>query len=176
MHALEGNWRAVLHDVERVGDRRDIATTALAGDAYGALGDTAQEAAAWATIEAMAQSNPEPFNRQYTLFHLEHGIHLDETRMLLEREIAIRQDVYGWDQLAFARYLCGDVSGAAQAIKAAMATGAQDANLYYRAALIAREQGDSLRSRTLAAHALQLNPHFHHRYVADARVLAHARQ
>ncbi|MGH7694825.1 MAG: tetratricopeptide repeat protein [Gemmatimonadaceae bacterium] len=175
MHALEGNWRAVLHDVERVGDRRDIATTALAGDAYSALGDTAKAATTWAAIEAMARDNPEPFNRQYTLFHLEHGIHVDETRMLLEREIAIRQDVYGWDQLAFARYLTNDISGAARAIKAAMATGTKDANLYYRAAIITRAQGDTARARALAAQALELNPYFHHRYVADARALARAR-
>ena len=174
MHALDGNWRAVLQDVERVGDRRDIATTALAGDAYAALGDTAKAATMWAAIEAMARNNPEPFNRQYTLFHLEHGIHVDETRMLLEREIAIRQDVYGWDQLALARYLTNDISGAATAIRNAMASGTKDANLYYRAALIARAQGDTVRSRALAAQALQLNPHFHHRYVADARVLARA--
>jgi Flp pilus assembly protein TadD len=171
MHALAGNWRAVLRDVERVGDRLDIATTALAGDAYAALGDTAKAAATWAAIEAMAQANPEPFNRQYTLFHLEHGIRVEETRLLLEREIAIRQDVYGWDQLAFARYLTGDVSGAAQAINAAMATGTQDANLYFHAALIARARGDTARARALAAQALELNPHFHHRYVADARAL-----
>lgn len=174
MHALEGNWRAVLNDVERVGDRLDIATAALAGDAYAALGDTAKAATTWSAIEVMARANPEPFNRQYTLFRLEHGIHVDETRKLLEREIAIRQDVYGWDQLAFARYLTGDVSGAAEAIKAAMATGTQDANLYYRAAIIARAQGDTVRARALAEQALKLNPYFHHRYAADARALVRA--
>ncbi|HEV8365355.1 MAG TPA: tetratricopeptide repeat protein [Gemmatimonadaceae bacterium] len=172
MHALEGNWRAVLHDIERVGDRKDIATTVLAGDAFAALGDTSQAQSQWRKAEAMALANPEPFNRQLTLFHLEHGIDVNATRTLLEREITIRQDVYGWDQLAFARYLTGDVSGAAQAIKAAMAAGTKDANLYYRAALIARAQSDTVRSRTLAAHALELNPHFHHRYAANARVLA----
>jgi tetratricopeptide (TPR) repeat protein len=175
MHALEGNWRAVLHDVERVGNRLDIATAALAGDAYAALGDTAKAVTSWNATEAMSRNNPEPFNRQHTLFHLEHGIHVEETRMLLEREIAIRPDVYGWDQLAFARYLMGDMSGAAQAIDAAMATGTQDANLYYRAALIARAQRDTARARALAAQALERNPYFHHRYAADARALAGAR-
>ncbi|MGQ0640734.1 MAG: tetratricopeptide repeat protein [Gemmatimonadaceae bacterium] len=172
LHALKGDWRAVLRDVERVGDRSDIATTALAGDAYAALGDTANAATNWNAAETMARENPEPFNRQFTLFRLEHGIEVDETRALLEREIAIRQDVYGWDQLALARYLTGDLPGAAAAIKEAMAVGTQDANLYYRAAVIAQAQGDTIRSRTLAARALQLNPHFHHRYVVDARTLA----
>jgi tetratricopeptide (TPR) repeat protein len=175
LHALEGSWRAVLHDVARVGDRSDIATTALAGDAYAALGDTAKAVTSWHAAEAMALANPEPFNRQFTLFRLEHGIELAETRALLEREIAIRQDVYGWDQLAFARYLTGDLPGAAAASREALALGTPDANLYYRAAVIAHAQGETTRARALAADALQLNPHFHHRYVSDARALAGTR-
>jgi tetratricopeptide (TPR) repeat protein len=174
LHALHGEWRNALRAVERVGDRADIATTALAGDAYAALGDSIDAQSAWRRGQEMALANPEPFNRQWTLFRLEHGIALDETLALLEREIAIRQDVYGWDQLAFARYLAGDLSGAAAAIKEAMAVGTQDANLYYRGAMIARAQGDTIRARMLAAQALQLNPHFHHRYVANARDLASA--
>ena len=164
----------MLRAVERVGDRADIATMALAGDAYAALGETIKAQGAWSKAQAMARANPEPFNRQWTLFRLEHGLALDETRALLEREIAIRRDVYGWDQLAFARYLVGDLPGAAAAVKEAMARGTRDANLYYRGAIIARAQGDTIRSRMLAAQALQLNPHFHHRYVADARALASA--
>ncbi len=175
LHALEGDWRAVLRAVARVGDRIDIATSALAGDAYAALGDSAKAATTWTATEAIAFANPEPFNRQFTLFRLEHGVELDETRALLEREITIRQDVYGWDQLAFARYLTGDLPGAQAAIKKAMAMGTRDANLHYRAAMIARARGDTIRSRVLAAQALQLNAHFHHRYVADARALANAR-
>lgn len=172
IHALKGEWRKVLRAVERVGDRADVATTALSGDAHAALGDTANALTSWKAADAMALANPEPFNRQWTLFRLEHGIELDETRTLLEREIAIRQDVYGWDQLAFARYLAGDLPGAAAANQAAMAMGTRDANLYYRGAMIARAQGDSTRARMLATQALQLNPRFHHRYVADARALA----
>lgn len=174
LHALQGKWRRVIEDVERVGDRADIATTALAGDAYSALGDALKARAAGREIERKVRANPEPFNRQYTLFRLEHGLALDETRALLEREIKVRPDVYGWDQLAFARYLTSDLPGAEVAIREAMARGTQDANLYYRAATISRAQGDTIRAGRLTAQALQLNPHFHHRYVADARALARA--
>lgn len=174
IHALNGEWRKVLRAVERVGDRADIATTALAGDAHAALGDSADALRCWRDAEEMARENPEPFNRQWTLFRLEHGYAQEETRALLEREIALRQDVYGWDQLAYARYLTGDLRGAGVAITEAMSRGTRDANLYYRGAMIARAQGDTVRSRMLAAHALQLNSRFHHRYVADARALASA--
>ncbi len=174
LHALQGDWRAVLRDVARVADRADIATTTLAGDAYAALGDSASARERWSAAEAMARANPEPFNRQWTLFRLEHGIALKETRALLEREILERQDVYGWDQLAFARYLTRDLTGAAAAIREAMRPGTQDANLYYRAALIASAQGDSLSARSLAKRALGMNPKFHQRYAAEARALASA--
>ncbi|MGH7712555.1 MAG: hypothetical protein ACREOG_14790, partial [Gemmatimonadaceae bacterium] len=158
--------------VKHVGDRADIATTVLAGDAYAALGDWAKARAAWRASQEMALANPEPFNRQWTLFQLEHGVALHETRALLEREIAIRQDVYGWDQLALARYLTGDISGAKAAIDEAMTSGTQDANLLYHAAIIARAHGDTLEARLLAGKALAINPRFHHRDADKARTIA----
>ena len=175
MHALAGEWHDVLRDVERVGQRADIATTALAGDAHAALGDSTKAQQAWSKAYAMGRENPEPFNRQWTLFLLEHGIAPDDTRALLEREILERQDVYGWDQLAFARYLTGDLNGAAAAMREAMREGTQDANLFYRAAKIARAQGDAPTAQSLATQALAINAKFHHRYVAEARVIASAR-
>jgi tetratricopeptide (TPR) repeat protein len=123
----------------------------------------------------MARENPEPFNRQWTLFALEHGVRLLEIRELLEREIMIRQDVYGWDQLAMARYLTGDVSAAEQAIREAMRIGTQDANLYFHAALIAKARGDVPLAREFARQALSLNPNFHHRDVTRAQAIASAR-
>ncbi|MGQ0539491.1 MAG: hypothetical protein ACT4R6_11120, partial [Gemmatimonadaceae bacterium] len=144
-------------------------------DALAALGDSAAAMARWAAAERMAQENPEPFNRQWTLFRLEHGIALAATRELLEREIAVRRDVYGWDQLAWARYLTGDTDGAAQAMREALRIGTQDAGLYYHAALIARAQGDRALSDAWLARALALNPSFHHRFAEQARALAGAR-
>ena len=175
MHALAGKWRDVLRDVDQVGQRADIATIALAGDAYTALGDSTKAQQVWRKAYAMGRENPEPFNRQWTLFLLEHGIAVDDTRALLEREILERQDVYGWDQLAFARYLTGDLDGAAAAMREAMREGTQDANLIYRAAMIARAQGDVPTARSLATQALTINAKFHHRYVAEARAIASAR-
>lgn len=167
--ALRGEWRGVIEAVARVAERADIATTALAGDAYVALGDTVAAHHLWQKIEHMAATNPEPFNRQYTLFHLEHGIALESTRALLEREITLRQDVYGWDQLAVARYLTDDITGAQQAMNAAMRAGTQDANMLYHASLIARASGDTSAATSFVTRALALNPVFHHRYAALAR-------
>ncbi|HJU72438.1 MAG TPA: tetratricopeptide repeat protein [Gemmatimonadaceae bacterium] len=175
LHALRREWRDVLAAVSRAGDRTDIATIALMGDAYAALGDSIKAREAWSEARDMGTENPEPFNRQWTLFKLEHGIDLANTRALLEQEITIRQDVYGWDQLALARYMTNDIAGAAVAMREAMSVGTRDANLLYHAALIARAEGDPSRARSFAQQALELNPHFHHRFVPEARVLASGR-
>ncbi|MEW5914920.1 MAG: tetratricopeptide repeat protein [Gemmatimonadota bacterium] len=174
LHALRGEWREVLRSVERAGDRADIATTALAGDAYAALGDSLKAQGIRREAQEMALANPEPFNRQWTLFALEHGVSPHETRRVLESEIHVRRDVYGWDQLAVARYLTGDTVGAQAAMREAMKIGTQDANLYFHAALIAKAQGDTPLARELAKQALDMNPNFHHRDVARARALAGA--
>lgn len=113
--ADRGDWRDVVRYVERAGAGADIATLALAGDAHAALGDSAAASAWYARAERLAAERPEPFNRQWTLFRLEHRRDVRGTRALLEAESRARPDVYGWDLLAWARSLDGDSAGAAEA-------------------------------------------------------------
>ena len=56
--------------------------------------------------------------------------------------IAVRQDVYGYDQLAWALYLSGDYVAAGDAITRALRMGTRDAALFTHAAMIARALGD----------------------------------
>jgi tetratricopeptide (TPR) repeat protein len=140
LEAARGRWRAVIRYGVRAGAGADIATLALVGDAYAALSDTAAAEAWYRRVERLAAERPEPFNRQWSQFRLDHRRHLAETRALLEREVRIRPDVYGWDLAAWARYLDGDVSGAAEAITRAQRLGTSDAVLRRHAALIARAQ------------------------------------
>jgi tetratricopeptide (TPR) repeat protein len=140
LEAARGRWRAVIGYGVRAGAGADIATLALVGDAHAALGDTAAAEAWYSRAERLAAERPEPFNRQWSQFRLDHRRHVAETRSLLEREVRIRPDVYGWDLVAWARYLDGDVSGAAEAITRAQRLGTSDANLERHAAVIARAQ------------------------------------
>ena len=140
LEAARGRWRAVIRYGLRAGAGADIATLALLGDAHATLGDTAAAEAWYGRAERLAAERPEPFNRQWSQFRLDHRRHVAETRMLLEREVRIRPDVYGWDLVAWARYLDGDVSGAADAITRAQRLGTRDAILQHHAALIARAQ------------------------------------
>jgi len=140
---LRGDWKRVIAHGERAGAGADLATLALVGDAHAALGDRAAADASWAAVERAAAANPEPFNRQWTQFRLDHRRRLPETLALLRREITVRQDVYGYDQLAWALYLSGDYVAARDAITRALRMGTRDAVLFRHAAMIARAPGDT---------------------------------
>lgn len=169
VRAARGQWRDALEAIAHVGEAMDLQTRALGGDAWAATGDSAAARAWWEATEQQALENPEPFNRQWTMFRLEHGRSLAETRDLLEREVAIRTDVFGWGQLAWARLLTGDVAGAEEAVRRATAPGARDGWLSYVAGLVAEAAGDQAGATRAFREALEINPHFHHRLADDAR-------
>jgi tetratricopeptide (TPR) repeat protein len=169
--ALRGQWRDAIALGERMGARMDLATMAVVGDAHMALGETAAAEARFRALEHSAAANPEPFNRQWTLFRLEHGREIPATRALLEREIGVRQDVYGYDQLAWARHMSGDDAGAHAAMMQALRLDTPDASLYFHAGMIEYALNRPDAARRQLERALQLNPHFHHRFAGEARAV-----
>src|SRR5262245_5769612 len=66
--AAEHKWRDALNEVARVGDRADLATLALAGDAARALGNQQQAQSFYDQVAHNARTKPEPFARQWTQF------------------------------------------------------------------------------------------------------------
>jgi tetratricopeptide (TPR) repeat protein len=115
-HATRRQWRDALTWAGRVSPvLLDLQTLALVGDALAALGDTAAARRTWDEVERRAHAGPEPFNRQWTQFRLDHGIAPAETRGILEQEILERPDELGWRMLAQAREATGDAAGAAAA-------------------------------------------------------------
>ncbi len=136
--AARHDWRGVIRWGERAGDAPDLATLGLVGDAYAALGDSVVAETWWAAVERAAAANPEPFNRQWTQFRLDHGRRIPETLALLRAEIAVRRDVLGYDQLAWALYLSGDYAAARAAMAQALRMGTRDAALLAHAAIIQR--------------------------------------
>lgn len=164
--AARGRWRSVITWGERAagaGGAADIATLALVGDAHAARGDTARAEAWYGRAERLAADRPEPFNRQWTQFRLDHGRRVAEARALLEREVRIRPDVYGWDLVAWARYLDGDVAGASEAMGRALRLGTRDAALFHHAAVIAQARGHAVEADRWFRAAHETNPYFHPR-------------
>jgi tetratricopeptide (TPR) repeat protein len=167
--ALRHDWREVIELGERVGARADIATLAVIGDAHAALGHAVEAESWYQAIEQAAQDNPEPFNRQWTLFRLDHDRQVAPTMSLLRDEIRVRQDVYGWDQLAWALYRTGDYAEARAAMTQALRMGTRDAVLFFHAGLIERALGNDVAAERLLREAVTLNPHFHPNFPARAQ-------
>ncbi|MFN2420552.1 MAG: tetratricopeptide repeat protein [Gemmatimonadota bacterium] len=162
LRALDGDWQGALEWGRRaIAIVPDMATVALVGDAWAALGDSSRAEAAYADVERLARETSEPYARQWTLFRLEHGRELASTRSILEREIVDRPDVYGWDQLAWARYLTGDLAGAQTAIAEALRMGTRDGTLFLHAGIIERALGNRSAARVNLERAVALNPRFH---------------
>jgi len=159
IEAAWGRWRQAIRWGERaLAIAPDIATLALVGDAWAARGDSARGRAFWARADAAGPANPEPFNRPWTLFLLDHGRRLPETRDLLSAEITARGDVYGWDQLAWALHLTGDHAAAESAMAQALRLGTRDAMLFFHAGRIALAVGDTVRATRWLEDALRVNP------------------
>jgi len=172
---LRGEWERVLAYGEAAGDRADIATQALMGDAAAELGRAAEAEGWYGRAEAAAAANPEPYNRQWTAFRLDHGRAIPETRALLEREIVGRRDVLGYDMLAWARFRAGDVAGARAAMGRALALGTPDATFHFHAGMIERAAGNPAGAREHLEKALDINPRFHPRFAAVARAVLNDR-
>lgn len=111
---LEGRPKRTVALVERAFDGVDLATLALAGDAWVALGQPARAERFYDELERRAAANPEPFNRQLSDFRVTHRRRLEETLATLEGEIAERPDMLGYDLLARALCAAGRVQEAAR--------------------------------------------------------------
>lgn len=170
LEAARGKWKNAIAYAKRVGPAADISTLALLGDAHAALGDEEAAEAYFRAAESMGRTRPEPFNRQWTLFLLEHDRDVDSVLALLQREIEMRRDVYGYDQLAWALYKSGNYVAARQAMRSALGMGTQDATMHFHAGMIERALGVGENARFHLRQALDINPVFHPRYAEAARM------
>lgn len=172
--AVRGRWGAAIQYAERAGDAADLATLALLGDAHAALGHPETAERYYDAVEAAAAANPEPFNRQWTQFRLDHDRHLPETLALLQEEVRVRQDVLGYDMLAWALYKVGRFDEARGAIAQALRMGTRDAALLFHAGMIERAAGHPEAGRHYLREALRVNPQFHPARAAEARAALRA--
>jgi Flp pilus assembly protein TadD len=79
---------------------------------------------------------------------------------LTTREIKVRQDIYGYDALAWALFKNGRLTEAAAAVAEAMKLKTQDSSIYYHAGMIYYRLGDQQQGRQYLQQALDLTPHF----------------
>ena len=133
------------------------------GDLYAKIGDTARAKTQYDTVEFianLAKINQQIYNRQLSLFYLDHGLKQKEALNLAIKELELRKDVYGYDALAWALYKNGRYEEAGDAITKAMRLGTIDATLFYHAGMIHNLLGNSKLAMEYLEQTLDINPHF----------------
>lgn len=129
----------------------------------GGSGDAARAADDRATVLAIAQlsaAGSGVYDRTLSLYLATTGIDPARALRLAEAEIAVRQDVYGYDALGWAQLANGRAADADAALTTALAVGTRDASILYHAGMAAAAVGDVPRARGLLEEALALDPTF----------------
>ncbi|MDC4223588.1 MAG: tetratricopeptide repeat protein [Candidatus Manganitrophus sp.] len=142
------------------------------GDLYSKRGKTEEARKQYALVEQIAkldQVNQVLYNRDLALFYADHDRNLEEALRLIEREAAVRKDIYTYDALGWLYYKSQRYSEADRAIMEALRLGTKDPRLLYHAGMIARAAGKEKKAKRLLNQALALNPHFHPAYAQNAQ-------
>jgi len=142
------------------------------GDLYAQMGKAEEARKQYALVEQIAlldRINHLLYNRELALFYADHDRNLDEALRLIEREAAVRKDIYTEDALGWVYYKNGRYQEADRAMQEALRLGTKNPLLFYHAGMIARALGKEKEARRLLKEALALNPHFHPIYQQSAR-------
>jgi tetratricopeptide (TPR) repeat protein len=172
-HAAQGEYDEAIQLLEQaVATIPQPTTLAVLGDLYAKTGKPDKAQSQYDTVEFIAKLatiNRQMYNRELSMFYADHGIKLDSALDLAQREIAVRQDIYGYDALAWAWYQNGRLAEAADAITEAMHLGTRDAGIYYHAGMIYHGLKDEATARHYLRKALALNPSFSILHADQAR-------
>ncbi|HMA02928.1 MAG TPA: tetratricopeptide repeat protein [Gemmatimonadaceae bacterium] len=163
MAKLEGARRR-WHDAIDYGERSvavsfDPATLGVMSDAYAALGDSAKANEYAHAMEIAVSRQATAYHRAWSLFLLDHGRRVSEVLAKAQEEVGTRQDIYGYDVVAWALHASHRNQEAREAMNHALALGTQDAMLFYHAAEIDRALGRRDVAARELEHARTLNPY-----------------
>lgn len=135
-------------------------------------GDAARAADDGAAVEAIAQlagAAGSVYDRTLSLYLANHGLDPARALRLAQAELAVRQDIYGWDAEAWALLAAGRPADADAAMAKALSLGTRDAKLLYHAGMIAAAVGDTPRAQVFLQESLALDPSFDPLQAARAR-------
>ncbi len=121
-----------------------------------------------ATIEKIGNAQ-HVADRLLAIYYSEHHEHLDDAYAIATRELAVRNDLFTEDTLAWAAAMDGRWTEARRRIALAQNQGTENALLHYHAGIIAEHFGDRASATRELRAALALNPWFHPFYADDAR-------
>jgi tetratricopeptide (TPR) repeat protein len=171
LYSGERRWHEALDAATRAADRVPLPETlGYAADAQRALGDESAARATDDTISAIARiGNARGLNdRALAIYFADHGRPSDAIA-IARRDLAVRDDVFAEDTLAWTLARAGRWSEARVAARKAVARNTEDARLQYHAAVIAMESGERAEAARRLKLALALNPQFDPFFADDAR-------
>ncbi|HEY9884856.1 MAG TPA: tetratricopeptide repeat protein [Thermosynechococcaceae cyanobacterium] len=172
LYAAQQRWQAVLAAANEGIDRVPLVETlGYKADAQRALRDPQGAEETEALIEVVARLSKVQgiYDRALAVYYTEHSIHLPDALDIAQREVAVRDDIYAEDTLAWAAAANGDWQTAQRATQQATRYGTEDALLHFHRGMIALHCGDRADAQEQLRLALRLNPTFHHKYAAEAR-------
>jgi tetratricopeptide (TPR) repeat protein len=172
LDAVRHDWRGAVDAGERaIAANLDPATLGTISDAYAALGDTGKAAEYARVLEVAVSRQPGAYHRAWSLFLLDHHRRVGEVLSKARAELEIRQDIYGYDVVAWALYQDGRARDAERPMIRALSQGTRDAMLFYHAGMIARAAGRPADGRAYLERALATNPYFHPTQPDSARAV-----
>ena len=134
------------------------------GDLYTKLGRTDDARKQYTLVEYIGRLNAinrVMYNRELATFYADHEMKLDEAVGLARSELEVRQDIYGYDALAWTLFKAGKPAEALAPMTEALQWGPRDAKLFFHAGMIHRALGHDGSAREFLRRALSTNPHFH---------------
>ena len=138
------------------------------GDLYALTGDDARARANYDRMVEAAVDQDE-YRRVLANFDADHDRDLPKALELAKQDLEQRQDVYGYDTLAWALLKNGRADEAAKAMTEALKLGTRDSRLFFHAGMIYHRLGDASQARDYLGRALALNPRFSPRDAEQAR-------
>jgi tetratricopeptide (TPR) repeat protein len=143
----------------------------LLADAQERLGDASAAAATRDEIVAVERiGNAQHLvDRLLAVYYADHGMRLADAYAIARRDLAVRDDVFAEDTLAWTAARTGRWDAARVAARKATAYGTADPRIWYHAGVIAEHDGDKTRARADYRHALGLNANFQVGFADDAR-------
>jgi tetratricopeptide (TPR) repeat protein len=143
----------------------------LLADAQEHQGDAAAARAARDEIAAVERlGNAQHLvDRLLALEYADHGTRADDAYAIARRELAVRDDVFAEDTLAWTAARAGRWTEAREAAARATAWNTADPRIWYHAGVVAEQAGERDRAVACYGHALALNPRFAASFADDAR-------
>ena len=165
--AADGDWDRAIGELDAaIGVVPLPEFVARRADLYalrGAPGDERLERVDRATVLAIGDLAGEAagvYDRTLSLYLSSQGEEVERALTLAEAELDARQDIYGYDALAWALLANGRAAEARTAMTEALALGTRDARLLFHAGMIEAALGDTAQAQAFLEDALATDPSF----------------